>query len=329
MRTAKLISEARRAARASDWQRTAEAYRAALALTPDNGRAWIQYGHSLKELGQKAEAEAAYSQAVIVAPRLGEAHFQLGIFRKDLGRAQEAAAALLTALALNPELETAREILMTQGYSDGALETEMFVKLLGLGRPPRAAPGLARWFFQRHLVSRARSAARRGDWQSAAAVYRRADAIIPNDPVILMQLAHALKGLGANAEASTAYRLAIAADPTWAEGHLQIGLLHRDLGRKALALSSFLISWRLQPGKEAVAEILEGEGYARKDLAALALEAWGGAASGHPVHLARPTEIASSKPISRPLSPMKPAYLAPTAMAIWSAWSEPQAAERR
>src|SRR5262249_41416307 len=45
---------------------------------PDNERAWLQYGHTLRVTGKPAEAIAAYRKCIELNPGFGEAWFALG-----------------------------------------------------------------------------------------------------------------------------------------------------------------------------------------------------------------------------------------------------------
>ena len=51
-----------------NWAEAAEHYRRHLLLHPDDGRAWVQFGHMLKESGRRQEALAAYGSAEALLP---------------------------------------------------------------------------------------------------------------------------------------------------------------------------------------------------------------------------------------------------------------------
>jgi tetratricopeptide (TPR) repeat protein len=102
LRSATQIRKARAAARARDWSGAAAAYQRALRALPHQPKAWVQFGHALKEGGDRDAAEAAYREAVRLRPRSSDTHLQLGHLLKIQGRTAEAARHYRTALALDP-----------------------------------------------------------------------------------------------------------------------------------------------------------------------------------------------------------------------------------
>jgi hypothetical protein len=64
-----VIMRADRAREAGQWQIAASLYRTALDRKPGNPPIWIQYGHALKESGNRAMAEVAYRTAIGYSPR--------------------------------------------------------------------------------------------------------------------------------------------------------------------------------------------------------------------------------------------------------------------
>lgn len=311
-----LLKKARRYSRDRNWSAAAEAYEQLLEAQPDNGRAWIQYGHALKEQSKKPEAATAYRQAVSRLPHLADGHFQLGILQSDLGHLDEASSSLLTALALGPQLEVARERLVAHGYDESSLESSLFVKLLELGPPVATRESFFTRVRHGRCIAKARQAMRKGNPAKAIELYRQAEILVPGRSVVLTQLAHALKDTGSPAEAAVNYRRAIAANPTLAETHFHLAHVNREIGLRAAAARNFLICWKLRPGQQIVSEALQAEGFDWADLHGLALETWGASA---PVR--HHVRLASSVPARRIAPPAKPAYLAPAAQAIWSALS--------
>jgi glycosyltransferase involved in cell wall biosynthesis len=89
------------------WDAAISAYRAHLAANPEDWRAQIQLGHSLKEAGDPAAALAAYRAAEALAPNSAEVHLQAGHALKLTGNAEEAWRSYARALELDPANEEA------------------------------------------------------------------------------------------------------------------------------------------------------------------------------------------------------------------------------
>ncbi len=80
-----------------------DAYKTAVALSPQDSEAHNNLGIRLKELGRLKEALASYTEAIALKPDYAEAHSNLGITLKELGRFDEALASYTEAIALKPD----------------------------------------------------------------------------------------------------------------------------------------------------------------------------------------------------------------------------------
>ncbi|MBA3974009.1 MAG: hypothetical protein C0504_07300 [Candidatus Solibacter sp.] len=97
------------------------------------------------------------------------------------------------------------------------------------------------------IYDKASAASSAGDFASAAALWRSALTLEPDDPRAHNNLGVALSGLNQFAEAETALRRAIELKPAYAEAHYNLGgVLHRT-GRTAEALASWEHALRLMP----------------------------------------------------------------------------------
>jgi glycosyltransferase involved in cell wall biosynthesis len=114
---ARTADRAASAMRARKWDIAALHYEKLLKIRPDDAGAWVQYGHALKEAGNRMAAEAAYRHALSLDPELPDTHFQLGYLLKLQGRTGEAADAYLRALALAPTFRLASIELRGLGWS--------------------------------------------------------------------------------------------------------------------------------------------------------------------------------------------------------------------
>src|SRR6202011_5355663 len=105
------------------WEVAAELYRKALNRNPRNPPIWVQYGHALKESGERrdpdklAQAESAYRRALSLDPSAADPYLQLGHVLKLQGKTEEAQAAYLRAFASNRSLRNSLDELLALGWS--------------------------------------------------------------------------------------------------------------------------------------------------------------------------------------------------------------------
>jgi tetratricopeptide (TPR) repeat protein len=232
------------AAKAGDWPLAAGRWAKVVRAAPDTPRAWVQYGHALKESGRLQAAFEAYLRALRLDPGRGDAHLQIGHALKLLDRGEEAERAYARAFALSPSDARIRVELAALGRTDAEL---IDLVLASGARPEERRNSLAA------LVGRplAKLAAKRGDWAGATRRYRRLLASAPGDWKSWVQLGHALKAEGRLDEARGAYLEAILRRPAAADPHLQLGHLLKISGERALALAAYDRACRLGPAEDA------------------------------------------------------------------------------
>lgn len=73
-----------------------------VALFPDNGSVWCNYGQILRTLGLRAECEAAYEKAIALGSSVGEAYWGLANLKTYRFRPADVAAMRARAEAMNP-----------------------------------------------------------------------------------------------------------------------------------------------------------------------------------------------------------------------------------
>ena len=112
-----------KAARARNWREAARLYKHSLKKRPNDPAVWVQYGHALKESGDRQQAEAAYRRSLALDPDLPDTHLQLGHVLKLQGRLDEAAMAYLQALALAPTLRYAARELAALGWTPSRIKS--------------------------------------------------------------------------------------------------------------------------------------------------------------------------------------------------------------
>lgn len=107
-RTFRLIAKGDEANRNKNWPTAAACYARALSRSPALAAIWVQYGHALKELGDRNLAEVAYRRALRLDPFNPDTHLQLGHLLKLLGRTDAARAAYRRSTELDPSQHSAR-----------------------------------------------------------------------------------------------------------------------------------------------------------------------------------------------------------------------------
>jgi glycosyltransferase involved in cell wall biosynthesis len=120
--SAKLLQRAGDAMRARDWPEAALLYAEGLATQPNDVGAWVQYGHALKEAGDRRQAEEAYRRALTLDPDLPDTHLQLGHVLKLQGRFDEAAESYAQALSMAPVFANAARELTLLGWSPSRIQ---------------------------------------------------------------------------------------------------------------------------------------------------------------------------------------------------------------
>jgi hypothetical protein len=127
LRKRDIIALANRARDAGQWGLATQLYRKALDRDSRNSPIWVQYGHALKESGERrdpdklAQAEVAYRRALSLDAGVADTYLQLGHVLKLQGKTEEARAAYLRALALDPLAPYPVEELSGLGWSEAQM----------------------------------------------------------------------------------------------------------------------------------------------------------------------------------------------------------------
>lgn len=102
-----IVASANAARDRKDWAAAAMYYRRALDIAPDRADLWVQYGHMLKEGGDRNAAGEAYRRALSIEADNADTHLQLGHLQKLQGDIAAAVASYGRALTLDRELNDA------------------------------------------------------------------------------------------------------------------------------------------------------------------------------------------------------------------------------
>lgn len=125
--TFRLIARGDAANRNKNWPVAADCYARALKKAPSLAPIWVQYGHALKELGDRSLAEIAYHRALALEPYNWDTHLQLGHLMKMMGRTASARSAYRRSIELAPSQPAAKNELATlrEPQNSETLDTPM------------------------------------------------------------------------------------------------------------------------------------------------------------------------------------------------------------
>ncbi|OLD63243.1 MAG: hypothetical protein AUI47_09785 [Acidobacteria bacterium 13_1_40CM_2_68_5] len=230
---------ARTVVRLRDWRDDYTIFRAALRVTPDSVRALFNFAAAsewgtdrLSGQGRWAGRAARLAVALVLVAlaartvvRLRDWRDDYTIFRAALRVTPDSVRALFNFAAASEE------------RGDDATATNAYTKALGL------------WgdFADGHY-NLAGVVARQKQGDEAVAHYREAVRLQPGNVQYLVNLAHALIGLGRDQEARDLLRRAVAIDPRSAVGYTNLGSVELKRGNIQEALRAYAEAVRLEPG---------------------------------------------------------------------------------
>ena len=261
-------------------------YRNAQALAPGDRR-WPYYlGHLYTTQGAFAKAAASFDQALALQADDVPTLISLGEVRLAQGRPAEAEPLLAQALSLQPNsvwarIGLGRAALMRQDYlrAVGHLEEALALdpEAAGIHYPlAMAYRGLGELEqAEAHLQRRDSGTVRRpdplmqamrnslrspnayeregiqalgnGDFEAAAAAFRRGIELAPGNPSLRHRLGTALFMMGNEREGRAQFEEALRVSPEYAEAHYSLGLILEGSGRLEEALHRFSTAVRHEP----------------------------------------------------------------------------------
>lgn len=137
------ISIADRHRAAQQWEDAGTCYRRALDRQPQLGHIWVQYGHCLKEGGQRDAAVAAYRAACALDEQDADPWLHLGFLLKSLGRRDEAIAAFRKLVALSDQPHIREEIRTLEERGVGEIVIGGSADIIQVVSPASAAASTA------------------------------------------------------------------------------------------------------------------------------------------------------------------------------------------
>lgn len=225
-----------------------EAARTLVAACPADATAWQRLGVSLQDGGELSEAVEAHTQALDRCPGLPRGRFNLGIALHGLGRLEEAAAALMQAAEQEPDNADAYlalgNVLCDREMFDAALMaydhalqqrpgwpealTGAGLALTGLKQPEQAAAlhKQAATLAPDHApawTNLGGALQTLGQFEAARAAFEQAVRLQPGNALALSNLGLAQEICEPDSALGT-HRRAVAADPSVAIGHFNLGL---------------------------------------------------------------------------------------------------------
>ena len=230
----------------------AAAFERALALQPDDVPTLISLGEVHMEQGRPAAAEPLFTQALALQP--GSVWARIGLGRAALTRQDhlQAVEHLEEALREDPEAADVHYPLGLAYRGLGEMErAEAHLQQRDSGTVRRPDPLMQ--VMRQSLESPSTyeregiQALGSGDWEAAAAAFRRGIELAPENPSLRHRLGTALFMLGNEREGQAQFEAALRVSPEYAQAHYSLGLLMEGSGRFEEALYRFSAAVRYEP----------------------------------------------------------------------------------
>ena len=232
--------------------KAAAAFDQALAMEADDVPTLISLGEVHLAQGRPEAAEPLLAQALALQPDSVWARIGLGraaLMRQDYPQAVER---LEEALAVDPEAADIHYPLAMAYRGLGELEeAEAHLQLRDSGTVRRPDPLMQAMrdslrspsAYEREGIQALGS----GDWEAAAAAFRRGIELAPENPSLRHRLGTALFMMGNEREGQAQFEEALRVSPQHAEAHYSLGLILEGSGRFEEALHRFSTAVRHEP----------------------------------------------------------------------------------
>lgn len=230
----------------------AASFEQALALRADDVPTLISLGEVHLAQGRPEAAEPLFTQALSLQP--GSVWARIGLGQAALTRQDHIRAVqhLEEALAVDPEAANIHYPLAMAYRGLGELEqAEVHLQQRDSGtiRQPDPLMQAMRDSLQSPTAYEREGiqALGSGDWEAAAAAFRRGIELVPANPSLRHRLGTALFMLGNEREGQAQFEEALRVSPEYAEAHYSLGLLLEGSGRFEEALHRFSTAVRHEP----------------------------------------------------------------------------------
>ena len=208
---------AKRSGRAAD---AARHFQEALRSRPRDPQILTNFGNLLAEAGQPEPALEAYARAIEADAKFLPGLLNRASLLQKLGRDQEALRDLDAANAARPKQAQVQSMRGASLLALGEIRASAEAFDAALAVDPQRATALA---------GRASAAMQLGD-SEAPGLLRRALAVRPGDPQLIVQLAEALEAEGDSAGLELMEQ-AVAGSPDWVQGQMTLARMRWEAGR--------------------------------------------------------------------------------------------------
>lgn len=216
-----------------------------VALAPDYSPAWLELGELAFKSGELALAERAYRERLKLTP--GDPYARLGLARLSLqaGRTADAEQQIREILRDTPDFPSVRNVYATllaaRGDTSGAEEQRWLGRMPGRFRKaddPWLLELRPHCFDSYQLAVWGSQEEQTGQPDRARALFERAIAVAPGDPVAYAELGQLLLTSGERAEALKVLQRGIQLTPFSEKLHLRLSTALRELGQAQAALEN-------------------------------------------------------------------------------------------
>jgi len=245
-----LVTDARAASEAGNYDHAARLFREAISINPDNAFRWedelaesesdsyTKKGVELIDQGNYQKAESVLTKAVKIFPKSSWAYKNLGRALFSQKRYKEAEVFFLQAVQLNPDSKGAHYLLgLTLQNQERYSEAEAAYR-----QAIRLDPNYSDAYNNLGAML-----SQQGREIEAEAAYRQLIRIYPNDPDAYGSLGDVLKYQGRYSESEEAYRQALKLDPNHPWAHYNLGLVFERQNRFPEAEGAYRKAAELKP----------------------------------------------------------------------------------
>jgi tetratricopeptide (TPR) repeat protein len=232
------ISEALRLARAGNFAAAERLCRDLIRREPANAGAIMLAGLIAASRGENDKAVDLFERAIALQPQRSDAHFNLGLIRVRQGRDADAVVSFERALKIDPSnleaaVARAEALLVLQRWAEAIHALDLILA---------ARPNLTDLWLKRGAAYDTLA-----DYAKALESYRRAEVLVPADPVTKELIGTILVRFARFREAIATLTQALALGHQTADTYLQRALAYSSLGERDKALADFARAHEIAP----------------------------------------------------------------------------------
>jgi tetratricopeptide (TPR) repeat protein len=221
-----------------DYQDEERMWRTVIEESPNNPRAFYNWGRTLEAAGRPEKAIEAYEQSIRLNPRYASAYYNLGNVLNELERYGDSIKALRAALRLDPDHVKARASLGVALAKLGRLDEAIAAYQSALGLEPDQVVIRAKLADALKLAGRE---------EEAIAAYRAVIALDSSHAGAHRNLGVLLLDRGRVDEALKLCRRAVELEPENGIGHYNLGNALMEVGRIEEAIASYRRALEVSP----------------------------------------------------------------------------------